>query len=87
MTLRHSVMVSLMGRQADRFHEYQPARDLAERLTMVNRVRGVEGIEILFRVVGEGTARLAAHGPGDTVSCLGPLGRPFTLPSSTYFMP
>jgi len=37
-----------MGRQADRFHEYQPARDLAERLTMVKRVRGVEGIEIVY---------------------------------------
>jgi len=48
MKLKHSVMVSLMGRQADRFHEYQPARDLAERLTMVKRVRGVEGIEIVY---------------------------------------
>ena len=48
MELKHSVMVSLMGRQADRFHEYQPARDLAERLTMVKRVRGVEGIEIVY---------------------------------------
>jgi len=41
-------MVSLMGRQADRFHEYQPARDLSERLAMVKRVRGVEGIEIVY---------------------------------------
>ncbi|NOZ29440.1 MAG: sugar phosphate isomerase/epimerase [Chloroflexi bacterium] len=48
MQLKHAVMVSLMGRQADRFHEYQPARDLAERLAMVKRVRGVEGIEIVY---------------------------------------
>ena len=48
MELRHSVMVPLMGRQTDRFHEYQPARDLAERLDMVKRVRGVEGIEIVY---------------------------------------
>jgi len=48
MKLKHSVMVSLMGRQADRFHEYQPARDLAERLAMVKRVRGVDGIEIVY---------------------------------------
>ena len=48
MQLRHSVMVPLMGRQADRFHEYEPSRDLAERLAMVRRVRGVEGIEVVY---------------------------------------
>jgi len=48
MKLKHSVMVSLMGRQADRFHEYQPARELRERLDMVQRVRGVDGIEIVY---------------------------------------
>ena len=48
MKLRHSVMVSLMGRQADRFHEYQPAKDLAERLEMTQRVRGVDGIEVVY---------------------------------------
>ena len=48
MKLKHSVMVSLMGRQADRFHQYQPARDLAERLDMVRRVRGVDGIEVVY---------------------------------------
>lgn len=48
MKLRHSVMVPLMGRQADRFHEYQPAKDLAERLEMMQRVRGVDGIEVVY---------------------------------------
>jgi xylose isomerase len=48
MKLKHSVMVPLMGRQADRFHEYQPARDLAERLEMTRRVRGVDGIEVVY---------------------------------------
>jgi xylose isomerase len=48
MKLKHSVMVSLMGRQADRFHQYQPARDLAERLDMARRVRGVDGIEVVY---------------------------------------
>ena len=37
-------------------------------------------IEILYRVVGEGTAALAAIRPGDSLECLGPLGQPFTLP-------
>lgn len=46
--LKHSVMVSLMGRQADRFHEYQPARDLPERLRMAATVRGVDGIEVVY---------------------------------------
>jgi xylose isomerase len=41
-------MVPLMGRQADRFHEYEPSRDLAERLEMVKGVRGVEGIEVVY---------------------------------------
>jgi xylose isomerase len=46
--LNHSVMVPLMGRQADRFHQYQPAHDLAERLAMTKRVRGVDGIEVVY---------------------------------------
>jgi xylose isomerase len=48
MKLKHSVMVSLMGRQADRFHEYQPAKDLPERLEMTRHVRGVDGIEVVY---------------------------------------
>ncbi len=46
--LKHSVMIGLMGRQADRFHEYQPARDLAERLEMASTVRGIDGIEVVY---------------------------------------
>jgi dihydroorotate dehydrogenase electron transfer subunit len=34
-------------------------------------------IEILYKVVGQGLAALAAHRPGDAVSCLGPIGRGF----------
>ncbi len=48
MKVKHSVMVGLMGRQADRFHEYQPARDLPERLEMVTHVEGIEGIEVVY---------------------------------------
>jgi xylose isomerase len=48
MKLKHSVMVPLMGRQVDRFHEYQPVRDLAERLEMARRVRGIDGVEIVY---------------------------------------
>lgn len=38
-------------------------------------------IEILGRVVGPGTAWLAALSIGDDVELLGPLGRPFVIPS------
>lgn len=31
-------------------------------------------IEFLYKVIGQGLAALAAHRPGDTVSCLGPIG-------------
>jgi xylose isomerase len=48
MKLEHAIMLSMMGRQADRFHEYQPARDLAERLAMVKRVRGANGVEVVY---------------------------------------
>jgi len=48
MKLRHSLMVGLMGRQADRFHEYQSGRDLEERLAMVKQVDGADGIEIVY---------------------------------------
>jgi dihydroorotate dehydrogenase electron transfer subunit len=37
------------------------------------------GFTILSKRVGTGTARLYAAWPGQTLCCLGPLGRPFTL--------
>jgi len=46
--LNHAVMVSLMGRQADRFHEYQPERSLEERLARVRKVEGAQGIEVVY---------------------------------------
>jgi dihydroorotate dehydrogenase electron transfer subunit len=36
--------------------------------------------EIQYKVVGQGTARLASLGAGESVSCLGPLGSPFLPP-------
>jgi dihydroorotate dehydrogenase electron transfer subunit len=35
-------------------------------------------IEVLYKVVGPGLQALAAHKPGNEVSVLGPIGRPFT---------
>ena len=48
MNLKHSVMIGFMGRQADRFHEYQPAHTLAERLDMAKQVEGGDGIEPVY---------------------------------------
>lgn len=48
MHLKHSVMIGFMGRQFDRFHEYQPAHTLAERLEMAQRVTGGDGIEPVY---------------------------------------
>jgi dihydroorotate dehydrogenase electron transfer subunit len=35
-------------------------------------------IEVLYKVVGHGLAELALRKPGETLSCLGPIGRGFT---------
>ncbi|MGC9349853.1 MAG: sugar phosphate isomerase/epimerase family protein [Anaerolineae bacterium] len=48
MKLRHSIMLGMMGRIADRFHEYQEGEDLAARLEMVKQVQGADGIEIVY---------------------------------------
>ena len=36
-------------------------------------------VELLFRVLGRGTHRLASRQPGEDVDCLGPLGNGFTV--------
>jgi dihydroorotate dehydrogenase electron transfer subunit len=38
--------------------------------------------EVQYKIVGQGTARLAGMRPGEALSCLGPLGRGFQLPAS-----
>ncbi len=48
MRLQHAIMVSLMGKQADRFHEYQPARPLDERLGMISQITEADGIEVVY---------------------------------------
>lgn len=40
---------------------------------------GFDGIEILYRSVGEGTRRLSLCKPGDGIDLLGPLGRGFEV--------
>jgi dihydroorotate dehydrogenase electron transfer subunit len=42
----------------------------------------VAGIEILYRVVGQGTRRLAACREGDRLAVIGPLGNAFLVPAT-----
>ena len=55
------------------------AADLPMRRPLsIQRADAVAGtIEILYKVVGAGLARLARAGRGARLSCLGPIGRPF----------
>ena len=48
MALKHAVMVGLMGRQADRFHQYQPRREFAECLALAASVPGIDGVEVVY---------------------------------------
>ncbi len=48
MNIRHALAIGLLGRVADRFHEYQPARSLTERLAQVRRIEGFDGIELVY---------------------------------------
>ncbi len=48
MKVKHALMIGLLGRGVDRFHEYQPARSLPERLSMVRQIEGVDGIEVVY---------------------------------------
>ncbi len=51
---------------------------LLRRPFSVYRTEG-DRIEVVLKAVGVGTAQLISMGPGDTVSCLGPLGHGFDL--------
>ncbi len=51
---------------------------LLRRAYSVHRVRG-DVLEVIFNVVGAGSAILAAKRPGDEVDLLGPLGVPFHI--------
>ena len=44
---------------------------------------GPEGIEIFFKIAGQGTALLARKKPGDPLDIVGPLGKGFTVGGAT----
>lgn len=55
---------------------------LLPRPMAVYRESGAEEIEILYKVTGRGTRRMAETRPGERLRLVGPLGRPFPPPQS-----
>ena len=48
MAIKHALMVGMMGKVSDRFHEYQSGKDLRERLDLAKQVTNADGIEIVY---------------------------------------
>lgn len=48
MKIKHSIMVGILGRYADRFHEYQPLRTFSENLKIAAGIPGADGIEVVY---------------------------------------
>jgi dihydroorotate dehydrogenase electron transfer subunit len=56
-----------------------PNLPMRRPLSLQRADRTAGTIEILYKVVGEGTRRLAAARAGDTLSCMGPIGNGFSV--------
>ena len=50
MKIKHSVITGFLGRQVDRFTEYQPARTFAEKLALAQQVQGLQGLEVVYPI-------------------------------------
>jgi dihydroorotate dehydrogenase electron transfer subunit len=59
-----------------------PLRPMRRPISILRVNREAGWVEFLYKVVGEGTALLAGRQPGETLSCLGPIGRPFSVRES-----
>ena len=56
-----------------------PAIPMRRPLSIMRADRGAGWIEVLYKVLGPGLHALAARKAGDTLSTLGPIGKPFIL--------
>ena len=54
-----------------------PALPMRRPFSILRADAGAGWIEVLYKVVGIGTAELSRRRPGETLSCLGPIGRGF----------
>ncbi len=55
-----------------------PDLPMRRPLSIMRADRSNGWVEVLYKVVGHGLAELALRQPGQTLSCLGPIGRGFT---------
>jgi len=56
-----------------------PELPMRRPLSIMRADAGAGWIEVFYKVVGHGLAGLAARAPGETLSCMGPIGRGFTV--------
>jgi dihydroorotate dehydrogenase electron transfer subunit len=54
-----------------------PDLPMRRPLSILRADRAAGWVEVLYKVVGHGLAELALRRPGETLSCLGPIGRGF----------
>ena len=48
MPPKNSILLGTLGKYSDRFHTYQPPRDLAERLEIASRIPRTDGVEPVY---------------------------------------
>ena len=48
MARKNSILLGTLGKYSDRFHTYQPPRDLAERLDIAKRIPRTDGVEPVY---------------------------------------
>jgi dihydroorotate dehydrogenase electron transfer subunit len=56
-----------------------PDLPMRRPLSIMRANAGAGWVEVLYKIVGRGLAELALRVPGETLSCLGPIGCGFTL--------
>lgn len=60
-----------------------PQRALRRPFSIMRSDPAAGRVEILYKIVGQGSAELAARRPGDALQCLGPIGNTFTVHETT----
>jgi xylose isomerase len=48
MQIKYSVITGFLGRLRDRFTEYQTKRTLEEKLELASRIKGLQGVELIY---------------------------------------
>ena len=56
-----------------------PSIPMRRPLSIMRADRAAGWIDVLYKIVGPGLRALAGRKPGETVSIIGPIGRPFTV--------